>query len=75
MKKGTYKIDLTFLGSLFLLHYANLKIFIKPHLNTISRKNEEIDDKSMIRRLRKRISELETQVALLQEGQVCNGML
>ena len=36
----------------------------------VYRKNEEIDDKSMIRRLRKRIAELETEVALLKAGQV-----
>ncbi len=36
----------------------------------ICRKNEEIDDRSMIKRLRKRIAELETELALLKAGQV-----
>ncbi|CAH1786935.1 unnamed protein product, partial [Owenia fusiformis] len=34
-----------------------------------ARKNEEIDDKSMIKRLRKRIAELETEIALLKASQ------
>ena len=35
-----------------------------------NRKNEEIDDKSMIRRLRKRIADLETQLADLKNSDV-----
>ena len=36
----------------------------------ICRKNEEIDDKSMIRRLRKRIAELETQLSVVRHSTV-----
>ena len=39
-------------------------------LRVLYRKNEEIDDKSMIRRLRKRIAELETQLSLARTAEV-----
>ena len=39
-------------------------------VGVLYRKNEEIDDKSMIRRLRKRIAELETQLSLARTAEV-----
>ena len=39
-------------------------------VRVLYRKNEEIDDKSMIRRLRKRIAELETQLSLARTAEV-----
>ena len=43
-------------------------LLVYTTLHICYRKNEELDDKSLIRRLRKRVAELETQVSLLKSG-------
>ena len=53
------------------LTYYRPNTILIDYLNSFFiRKNEEIDDKSMIKRLRKRIAELETEISLLKSGEV-----
>ena len=43
---------------------------IQPVSKLFFRRNEELDDKSLIRKLRKKIAELEAEIACLRAGQV-----
>ena len=45
------------------MHYSTLKVNLLP-----CRKNEELDDKAVIKKLKLKIEELQTEIFLLRQG-------